>query len=198
MNTTLPNTIKALKTQPGNTIAVVDLPFGTRDDVKHLAPDSVVVKVRACGCNPTDYKHAFDEWRPADPNAEFVCGCDGAGDSIKASGGQVITTLPVTDEQASRRENVSVEFTLVYSELGYALTFANAIDMPAMPEDARLAENWVTKELPALLEGWKDGKSSKLIGAKLRENSGGLEGIIEGLKIMQKGEYAAEKLVYDI
>ena len=49
-----PATIKALKTQPGGGVAVVDHPFATRDDIKNLAPDSVLVKVKAVGLNPTE------------------------------------------------------------------------------------------------------------------------------------------------
>ncbi|KAL8281312.1 hypothetical protein RQP46_006346 [Phenoliferia psychrophenolica] len=362
----LPATIKALKTAPGNTVEVASIPFATREDIKSLDKDAVLVKVRAVGLNPTDWKHAIGPWRPEGFSA--VCGCDSAGDvvavgsdvthvkvgsrvagfvfgtsnetngsyaeyvkfnkavtfelpehmsyeegaaipiphltavqalyfrlqfsppsaptkdpktiliwggstavghqaiqlaaangykvfttaspakhdflktigatacfdyklpdvakaireasgggvdfaldcacdngstdvavdSIKASGGRVITTLPNSDATTNRRAEVKVEFTLVYTELGYALRFANALDMPAMPEDTAATLVWVSKELPQVLAGWKDGKSAKLVGPKIRKLDGGLEKIIEGFEIMRDGKYSAEKLVYTI
>ncbi|KAK4702881.1 hypothetical protein P7C70_g3335, partial [Phenoliferia sp. Uapishka_3] len=367
---TFPATIKALKTQPGGGVAVVDHPFGTREDIKQLAPDAVLVKVAAMSSKTNadsscSWKHAIGPWRPAE-GLEYVCGCDSAGevvavgsnvkhvsvgsrvagfvfgtsnptngsyaeyvtfnkavtfalpegmtyteaaampiphltavqalyirlqlsppsspskegksflvwggstavghhaiqlaaasgykvyttaspakheflksigatecfdyklpnvaelikkasgggvdfaldcaaengstdatvDAIKASGGKVMTTLPISDETKNRRAQVDVEFTLVYTELGYGLTFANAITFPALPEDNAQTLAWVTKELPAVLAGWKDGKSSKLTGAKLRECPGGLAKVVEGLEIMKSGAYSAEKLVY--
>lgn len=363
----LPATIKALKTVPGNTVGVVDVPFASRKEIQHLGPDDVLVKVRAIGLNPTDWKHAIGPWRPAPP-ASNICGCDGAGDvvavgsavkhvhagsrvagfcfgtsnptngsyaeyvvynqgvvfelpsgmtyaegsalpiphltavqalyirlhlnppsnptqkpqsvlvwggstavghnaiqlahasgytvyttaspakhaylksigatacfdyklpnvaeeirkasgggvdfavdaacdngstdvavdAIKVSGGTVITTLPVSDATATRRSNVKVEFTLVYTELGYALRFANAVDFPAIPSDTAGALAWVSKEAPALFSGWKDGKSLKFEGAKLRKCPGGLEKVVEGFEIMRDGKYSAEKLVYEL
>lgn len=68
--------------------------------------------------------------------------------------------------------------------------------MPAMPEDNAATLAWVSKELPQVLAGWKDGKSPKLVGPKIRHCEGGLEKIHEGFEIMRDGKYSAEKLVY--
>ncbi|KAL8281263.1 hypothetical protein RQP46_006297 [Phenoliferia psychrophenolica] len=320
--TPLPSSIKALKTllPSPSRVGVVSIPF----DHSTLSADSVVVKVKAVGLNPTDWHYAIGDWRV--PGKENVCGCDAAGDvvavganvkhikvgsrvsgfvfggssatngafaefvtfnhsvvfelppgmtyeegaampiphmtavqalymrlklsppssptkdpktiliwggstavghqaiqlakasgykvfttasparheflksiganSIKEGGGKVVTTLPASDETVNRRSDVEVDFTLVYTELGYALNFANQLDLPAMPADASSALNWVSTELPRVLEGWKDGKSPMLVGPQIRRCEGGLEKIVEGLETMKEGKYAAEKLVY--
>lgn len=46
-------------------------------------------------------------------------------DAMGSNGGKVVTTLPVSDETSSRRSDVSVEFTLVYTELGYPVSFCS-------------------------------------------------------------------------
>ena len=119
---------------------------------------------------------------------------------IGSAGGRVVCTLPVAPETASRRSDVNVEFSLVYTELGYPLRFANALDFPAMPEDNAGAYTWVKDELPALLAGWETAKngSSKFKGQKLRVMDGGLDKIVEGLNVMKEGSYRSEKLVYEI
>ncbi|KAI0314877.1 hypothetical protein OF83DRAFT_1063083 [Amylostereum chailletii] len=125
---------------------------------------------------------------------------DQAVDSIGAQGGRVITILPPSDASKARRADVPVEFTLVYTLLGYGLTFAGTLSYPALPEDNAASGAWVTTELPALLDGWDTAKggSPKLKAPKLRVFEGGLDRIHEGLEIMQKGDYKAEKLVYKL
>jgi NADPH:quinone reductase-like Zn-dependent oxidoreductase len=98
-------------------------------------------------------------------------------DAIGPQGGRVVCTLPVSEATAARRSDVKAEFSLVYTELGYPLRFANALDFPAMPEDNAGAYTWVKDELPALLAGWNTEKngSDKFKGQKLRVMEGGLD-----------------------
>jgi hypothetical protein len=78
-------------------------------------------------------------------------------------------------------------------------TFAGAFDFPAIPEHRAASLEWVTKELPALLVGWVEGKGSPLYkGQSLRVLNGGLEQVYEGLDILRRGAYKAEKLVYKL
>ncbi|KAL7410507.1 GroES-like protein [Mrakia frigida] len=121
-------------------------------------------------------------------------------DAMGSNGGKVVTTLPVSDETSSRRSDVSVEFTLVYTELGYPLTFAKVLNFPAIPADNAGAYEWVSKELPSLLAGWETSKNGSPLykAQKLRVCEGGLDRIVEGLEIMKAGSYAAEKLVYSL
>ncbi|KZP09824.1 GroES-like protein [Athelia psychrophila] len=74
-----------------------------------------------------------------------------------------------------------------------------AVPVPFIPEDNARALAWNTHEQPALVDGWVEGKGSKCgyRTQKLRVGEG-LEGVMEGLNIMKRGEYAAEKLVYNI
>ncbi|KAL1745027.1 chaperonin 10-like protein [Schizophyllum fasciatum] len=125
---------------------------------------------------------------------------DAAVDALsRARGGTVITTLPVSDETKARRADVRVDFTLVYTELGYELTFAHVATFPASQEDAARTLEYVSQDMPKLLEGWKAGQGApKFKTQRLRKMSGGLESIQEGLKIMSEGAYGREKLVYTI
>jgi hypothetical protein len=80
--------------------------------------------------------------------------------------------------------------TLVYTLLGFALTFANALSLPAMPLDTDRSQFYVSTEAASILP--------KLTSQKLRKMPGGLEKIEEGLRIMEAGSYRAEKLVYSL
>jgi len=76
----LPVTIKALQIQPGFTVKVVDIPFADQDKIKNLPDNEILVKVRAAGINPTDWKHSIvDLW--GTPGK--IVGCDAAGDVVK-------------------------------------------------------------------------------------------------------------------
>ena len=114
-------------------------------------------------------------------------------------GGTIITTLPISEETKNRRKDVNVDFTLVYTELGYEINFANAFPFPAMHEDKVRTHEYNVKDVQRVLEGWKAGSGApKFKTQKLRLLPGGLAGIAEGLKIMQDGAYGREKLVYKL
>ncbi|WWC91531.1 uncharacterized protein L201_006477 [Kwoniella dendrophila CBS 6074] len=119
-------------------------------------------------------------------------------DAIGPNGGNVISTLPPSDEIANRRKDVKVEFFLVYTTVGYAFKFANAFDFNAIPEDREQSYEWMTKELPLLLEGWKEGSGSPKYKPQALRVEKGLERVQDGLRILEKGNYKAEKLVYSI
>lgn len=92
-----------------------------------------------------------------------------------------------------------MEFSLVYTEIGSALTFAHAIDFPAMPKDKAATLEYVSAYMPRVLENWKEGQGSpKFKTQRLRRMQGGLEKVYEGLEIMRDGKYGREKLVYTI
>lgn len=56
----LPATIKALQLQSDQTLKIIDIPFATNDKVRNLADDEVLIRVRAVGLNPTDWKAIID------------------------------------------------------------------------------------------------------------------------------------------
>ncbi|KAL1745365.1 chaperonin 10-like protein [Schizophyllum fasciatum] len=117
----------------------------------------------------------------------------------KERGGTIITTLPPSAETQARRADVNIVFTLVYTALGYELTFAHAVAMPALAEDKARALEYVSHYMPKVLEGWKAGQGApKFKTQRLRQLRGKLERISEGLKIMADGNYGREKLVHTV
>lgn len=67
-----------------------------------------------------------------------------------------------------------------------------------MPEDRDASYEWVTKELPLLLNGWKEGQGSQKYKAQRLRISQGLDRVHEGLQVLGQGSYRAEKLVYTL
>ncbi|VDB96004.1 unnamed protein product [Peniophora sp. CBMAI 1063] len=114
----------------------------------------------------------------------------------RTRGGKVMVLLPVPDFIAKRRPDVVVDVNLAGTLLGREITVANRWHQPAMPEDKARIQEWCTRDVPRLLDGWKAGVgAAKYKAQRLREIPGGFDGILEGLKIMQKGAYGREKLV---
>ena len=103
---------------------------------------------------------------------------DAAVDAMSATrGGTIITTLPVSEATLKRRADVRVEFTLVYTALGYELTFAHVVRMPEMKGDEARTLEWVAEYVPKVLEGWKAGEGAPRFKAqRLRKLQGPLEG----------------------
>jgi hypothetical protein len=90
-------------------------------------------------------------------------------------GGTVMALLPLSDETQQRRKDVRADFTLVYTLLGYDLTFAGT-SFKANVEDARSSEEYVSQTLPIVLKGWKvDEGAPKFKTQRLRRLEGGLE-----------------------
>lgn len=53
----LPATIKALQVQKDKTdVKLVDIPLAARPDIKNIDSGFILLKVRALGLNPTDWK----------------------------------------------------------------------------------------------------------------------------------------------
>ncbi|KAE9404578.1 GroES-like protein [Gymnopus androsaceus JB14] len=86
-----PETIKALQIQPDKTLKVVEIPFSSQELVKNIPEDQIIIRVRAVGLNPTDWKHAFGP--RGKPGA--ISGCDAAGDVVKV--GSAVKHLQVGD-----------------------------------------------------------------------------------------------------
>ncbi|KZP08864.1 GroES-like protein [Athelia psychrophila] len=121
-------------------------------------------------------------------------------DAIDAEGGYVTLTLPADAATSARRAEVKLEFALAYTLVTRApITFGKVVPVPFIPEDNARALAWNATEQGALVEGWVEGRGSTrgYRTQKLRVGEG-LEGVMEGLNIMKRGEYAAEKLVYNI
>ncbi|KII89279.1 hypothetical protein PLICRDRAFT_698367 [Plicaturopsis crispa FD-325 SS-3] len=70
----IPTTIKALVSQEGRTAGIQHIPFSP-----DVGPEELIIRVRAVGLNPTDWKHALGEWGAPG----FVVGCDSAESARK-------------------------------------------------------------------------------------------------------------------
>ncbi|KAL1723717.1 chaperonin 10-like protein [Schizophyllum commune] len=91
----LPETIKALQILPDKTgVQVVTIPWASQEKVQNLADNEIVVRVRAVGLNPTDWKHVFRVGK-----AGTIAGCDAAGDVVKV--GSAVKHLKVGDRTAA-------------------------------------------------------------------------------------------------
>ncbi|VDB96005.1 unnamed protein product [Peniophora sp. CBMAI 1063] len=114
----------------------------------------------------------------------------------RARGGKVMALHPVTDALRARRQDVDVDANLAGTMIGREIVVVNKYPQPVMLEDKTRLEEWCINDIPRLFDGWKAGVGSAVYKPqRLRQISGGFDGILEGLKIMQKGAYGREKLV---
>ncbi|KZP09825.1 GroES-like protein [Athelia psychrophila] len=86
----IPTKIEAVKSQPGEGLAIEEVSLSTT-----LAPYEVLVKTRAVGLNPTDWKHSIGMWG----DAGFVVGSEGAGDVVAV--GSEVKHVQVGDRVAA-------------------------------------------------------------------------------------------------
>ncbi|KAF8916483.1 chaperonin 10-like protein [Mucidula mucida] len=96
----LPQSIQALVTkQSGNdrTVEVKTIPFRDTFKIKTLAPSDIVVKIRAIGLNPTDWKSTIGPYSEGAGSGKVV-GYDAAGDVIRV--GANVEHLKVGDRVA--------------------------------------------------------------------------------------------------
>jgi hypothetical protein len=76
-SSSLPATIRALKTQPGGKLAVIDVPFASREDLQELGSDFVLVRTTPFLCTwPSPSKKAFEKAN-ALPRSVWCCICLG-------------------------------------------------------------------------------------------------------------------------
>ncbi|KAF9068890.1 chaperonin 10-like protein [Rhodocollybia butyracea] len=125
---------------------------------------------------------------------------DNCVDALSPSrGGRIISILPVPEDTQKRRKDVRAEFTLAYTMIGFSLNLGHFLDLPAMPEHKNAILEYVSTNMPHILENWEEGQGSpKFKTQHLRHLEGGLEKIYEGLEIMRDGRYGREKLVYTL
>ncbi|KAH8813485.1 chaperonin 10-like protein [Flagelloscypha sp. PMI_526] len=92
--TALPETIKALQIREDRTsLDLVDIPFASREDIQHIPAGYILLKVKALGLNPTDWKSLYYYGVPGS-----ILGCDAAGDVVSVGSG--VTHVSVGDRAA--------------------------------------------------------------------------------------------------
>ncbi|KAF8916519.1 chaperonin 10-like protein [Mucidula mucida] len=109
----LPQNIQALVTKQSGgtdrTVEVQTIPFGDTLKIKTLAPNEIVVKIKAIGLNPTDWKLTIGPWSESIGSGKVV-GHDAAGDVIRV--GANVQHLKVGDRAACQ------QFGCYYSDTG--------------------------------------------------------------------------------
>jgi NADPH:quinone reductase-like Zn-dependent oxidoreductase len=109
--------------------------------------------------------------------------CDNA---LSTEGGEYSALLNVKIE----RENVNDRFTLAYTTVGEAFLFGD-IPFPAIPENRAHAEKFIPIAESLLNQG-----KIKVHPPKVGPN--GLQGVMEGLKLLKEDKVSGEKLVYNV
>ncbi|KAJ6151246.1 Polyketide synthase enoylreductase [Penicillium chermesinum] len=109
--------------------------------------------------------------------------CEGA---ISTAGGRYTALLSTT----TKRENIVDSATLGYTAMGEAFTKFGK-DFPAKPEDAACIKEFIEMAEPLLAAGKVKVHPPKV-------GKGGLQGVLEGLKLLEEGKVSGEKLVYNI
>ncbi|KAE9401298.1 GroES-like protein [Gymnopus androsaceus JB14] len=120
--------------------------------------------------------------------------------STTSAKNHVITVLPNALKSAPPK-NTSIQGAALPFVLGIPF-FHHALgqtEYPVSVEDRDVTSKWIVDEFPKLVEGWREGRGSpKFVGQRLRILPGGLESVVEGLRILKRGDYGREKLVYNI
>ncbi|PYH68581.1 zinc-binding alcohol dehydrogenase family protein [Aspergillus vadensis CBS 113365] len=88
------------------------------------------------------------------------------------------------------RADVRSRWTLGYTVFGEELTFRGE-RIPAKPEDRTFAAEWLENATKLLADG-------KVVPHPVQLGSGGLQGVIEGLKLLKEGKVRGCKLVYNV
>jgi NADPH:quinone reductase-like Zn-dependent oxidoreductase len=109
--------------------------------------------------------------------------CDNA---LSTEGGEYSALLNIKIE----RENVNDRFTLAYTTLGEEFLFGD-IPFAAKPQDRAHAEKFIP-----IAEGLLNQGKIKVHRPKVGPN--GLQGVLEGLKLLKEDKVSGEKLVYNV
>ncbi|KAE8350331.1 chaperonin 10-like protein [Aspergillus coremiiformis] len=109
--------------------------------------------------------------------------CDHA---ISTGGGDYSALLSMEIE----RTNVHSHETMAYTAVGEHFTILE-MSVPARPEDKAFAEVFWAMAEKLLADG-------KIKVHPPKVNSGGLQGVLEGLKLLKEGRVSGEKLVYNV
>ena len=117
--------------------------------------------------------------------------------SLGTKGGDVIVLLkPDAEAIALRKGEVNIIHTLAYTALGRPFTYGKTtFGEEQVTADSNKMKEWLNGDKGHFYTLLQKGL---VRGNKIKEMSGGLSGIPEGLKYLQDGKVSAEKLAYKI
>ncbi|KAK6196587.1 putative PKS/NRPS-like protein biosynthetic cluster [Pestalotiopsis sp. IQ-011] len=150
--------------------------LGADHTVDYNAPDAAA-SIREY--TKDSLKLAFDTIS-LESSAKF---CD---EALSTKGGDYSALLAIGIE----RENIKDRWTLGYTVVGEKFDFGDNT-IPAKPEDKEFAEKFWPVASQLLSEG-------KVKVHNVQVNPGGLNGVLEGLKLMSQDKISGQKLVYNV
>lgn len=112
--------------------------------------------------------------------------------ALGPGGGRYMGLNPIPIRAHTRRD-VKADYILVYTMFGKALDWPRPFARPARPRDRAFADEWYRGTQTLL-----DNPSGVLRPHPVDAGGGGLEGVLEGLDRMRKGDVHGVKLVYDL
>ncbi|SPO25308.1 related to toxD gene [Ustilago trichophora] len=117
--------------------------------------------------------------------------------SLGTNGGDIVVLLkPDPEAIALRKGQVNIIHTLAYTALGRPFSYGKAVyDHQRVTADSNLMKQWLNGDQGLFYTLFKNGL---VRGNKIKQMSGGLEAIPQGLKYLQDGKVSAEKLAYKI
>ncbi|KAL6713047.1 hypothetical protein ACLMJK_009443 [Lecanora helva] len=111
-------------------------------------------------------------------------------EAIGSAGGQYVALDPFP-LRVHKRRSVRPDWVIMFSQFEQKIGWQGPYDLDERPEDRSFAEGWY-KLVQGLLE------EGKLVGHRLEERSGGLEGARDGVKLVRDGKVKGSKLVYAV
>lgn len=110
--------------------------------------------------------------------------------AIGSNGGKYLALDPFP-VRAHTRRNVKPNWIIAFTMFNKPINWQRPYRKEAKPKDRKFAEHWFQ-----VAQGLLD--SGAVVPHPIRERSGGLKGVIDGVDMVRKGEVSGVKLVYRI
>lgn len=110
--------------------------------------------------------------------------------AIGSSGGKY-TALDPFPVRAHTRRNVKPNWIIAFTMFNKPINWQKPYRKEAKPKDRKFAEHWFQ-----VAQGLLD--TGAIVPHPIRQESGGLKGVIDGVDMVRKGEVSGVKLVYRI
>lgn len=108
--------------------------------------------------------------------------------ALGSAGGQYLALDPFPLRKHTRR-SVRPDWICMFTQFDQAIDWERPYNLDPRPEDRRFAERWY-EVVQSLLE------ANQIESHPYKERRGGLDGVVEGIDAIRKGEINGHKLVY--